>query len=556
MAKNLATHINRRETPQHERMPGEQGTRRVANSAGGFSFQVDKWERLQRFLILGSEGGSYYAGERELTRDNAKAVEECAAEDFDRTLRTILEISEGGRAPKNGPAVLALALLASLGPPNSSKVAEVLPRVARISTDLFHFAEMLKSLRGRGRSFRRAVQNWYLSKDARQVAYQATKYAQRDGWTHADTLRLVKPKTDDAELDGVFAYVTDRDWRNKMPGGEARTLLEAAEEAKAAKTKETIVALIRENGLVRECIPTNWLNEPEVWEALLEKMPMGAMVRNLGKMGSVGLLTPMGVATATVIDRLRNPEAIRKSRLHPLGLLMALTVYQQGHGFKGKLHWSPDSQIIDALDEAFYMAFDNVESTGQRHLLAIDVSGSMGHPPVAGSFLSPRSAAAAMAMVTIRAEQKTHPTAFSAGGGACGMAGWPSPYPSRFGGLQDGITPISLTARARLDHAVRTINALPMGGTDCALPMLYALERQILADVFVIYTDSETWAGNMHPVQALRKYREQMNPKAKLIVVGLVANDFSIADPQDAGMLDVVGFDAGAPAVMADFIKA
>jgi 60 kDa SS-A/Ro ribonucleoprotein len=35
----------------------------------------------------------------------------------------------------------------------------------------------------------------------------------------------------------------------------------------------------------------------------------------------------------------------------------------------------------------------------------------------------------------------------------------------------------------------------------------------------------------------------------------MVSNGFSIADPNDAGMLDVVGFDAAAPAVIADFIR-
>jgi len=38
-------------------------------------------------------------------------------------------------------------------------------------------------------------------------------------------------------------------------------------------------------------------------------------------------------------------------------------------------------------------------------------------------------------------------------------------------------------------------------------------------------------------------------------VVGMEANDFTIADPDDAGMLDVVGFDTAAPSVMSDFIR-
>lgn len=96
---------------------------------------------------------------------------------------------------------------------------------------------------------------------------------------------------------------------------------------------------------------------------------------------------------------------------------------------------------------------------------------------------------------------------------------------------------------------------MPFGGTDCALPMLYALERGIEADAFLIYTDSETWHGEVHPVQALRMYRERTGIPAKLVVVGMVSNGFSIADPDDAGTLDVVGFDTATPALIADFLR-
>jgi 60 kDa SS-A/Ro ribonucleoprotein len=81
------------------------------------------------------------------------------------------------------------------------------------------------------------------------------------------------------------------------------------------------------------------------------------------------------------------------------------------------------------------------------------------------------------------------------------------------------------------------------------------LRRGLKVDAFVVLTDSETWAGATHPVQALREYRARSGIAAKLVVVGLVSNGFSIADPNDGGMLDVVGFDAAAPAVIADFLR-
>jgi 60 kDa SS-A/Ro ribonucleoprotein len=81
------------------------------------------------------------------------------------------------------------------------------------------------------------------------------------------------------------------------------------------------------------------------------------------------------------------------------------------------------------------------------------------------------------------------------------------------------------------------------------------VSNKIDVDTFVVYTDSETWAGRNHPVEALRKYRSKMGIPAKLIVVGLEGNPFTIADPKDAGMLDVVGFDSAAPQIMADFAR-
>jgi 60 kDa SS-A/Ro ribonucleoprotein len=63
------------------------------------------------------------------------------------------------------------------------------------------------------------------------------------------------------------------------------------------------------------------------------------------------------------------------------------------------------------------------------------------------------------------------------------------------------------------------------------------------------------WAGSIHPAQALRDYRQRMGIPAKLVVVEMVSNGFTIADPDDAGMLDVVGCDTSTPTVISDFGK-
>ncbi|MEO6526614.1 MAG: TROVE domain-containing protein, partial [Gemmatimonadaceae bacterium] len=111
-SQHVSTRLRRLVTPQAEQIPF---STQIPNSAGGYAWPVDHWTRLDRFLVLGSEGGTYYIGERPLTRENAAAVTACLAEDGARVVRRTVEISESGRAPKNDPALFVLAMAAGLG---------------------------------------------------------------------------------------------------------------------------------------------------------------------------------------------------------------------------------------------------------------------------------------------------------------------------------------------------------------------------------------------------------------------------------------------------------
>jgi 60 kDa SS-A/Ro ribonucleoprotein len=75
-------------------------------------------------------------------------------------------------------------------------------------------------------------------------------------------------------------------------------------------------------------------------------------------------------------------------------------------------------------------------------------------------------------------------------------------------------------------------------------------------DAFVVVTDNETWAGRQHPVQALARYREQINPEARVAVMACSANGGSVVSDSDALALGVAGFDAAAPQIVGDFVRA
>jgi 60 kDa SS-A/Ro ribonucleoprotein len=424
--------------------------------------------------------------------------------------------------------MFALAACAGADDPATRKAAlGVLNKVCRTGTHLFLFARYVEQFRGWGRGLRDAVANWYTAKDSHALAIQLVKYQQREGWSHRDLLRLSKPRP-------PRNSPTDRNlaWAVGKPFSENNydTVLQAYEELHKGVTPKRAADLIEMFQVPWEAVPSEMLNDPKVLEALVPDMGAGALIRNLNRLTIAGLLKPMSTYNKVVIDKLTDADYIERSRVHPLNVLTAALTYSAGHGVKGDSKWTPVKQVVDALDTTFRLAFSNVVPADKRTMLCIDVSGSMTWGNIAGTFLTPNVASAAMALVTAATEPEYHIMGFC-----------------------HELRNLNITAKSSLDQAVRATHDQSFGGTDCALPMYWSLKNNVQCDHFVVYTDSETWAGRGHPVQALREYRQRTGIPARLTVVGMVSNGFTIADPNDGGMLDVVGFDSAAPALISDF---
>lgn len=542
----LKAHLPNAPTPQTEPI---RGSKQVANSAGGFAYGTDPMTQLRRFLILGSAGGSYYASERKLTTTNLLGVELAFEHSPAEALQTVIDVSLQGRAPRQSPTLYCLAMACGSTNLELRKDAiAAIPKICRTGTMLFEFLTYAEGFRGWGRSFKRGVAAWYEQKDPGLLALQMVKYRQREGWTHRDVLRLAHPVATTPEHKALYDFACGREVE-----GDAYALLPPvvrgyhqaalAEDAKYAEK----VAL--EFSLPREAIKPEHLTKP-VWEALLPQMGITAMIRNLGNMSKHDVLTSQSQATTDVVAKITDPDVLAKGRVHPLNVLMAGSTYTSGKGFKGSGTWPVVPKISQALDDAFYAAFGAVKPTGKKIMLALDISGSMAWSPIAGTNITPRAASAAMALVTARVEKDAMVTAFSTG-----RLSKPGNYYQGVKQHTEGIDEIDIRATDRLPDVLNAIDSLYPGGTDCSLPMLYALKHDLRFDAFVVYTDSETWAGSMHPVEALKKYRAETGIDAKLIVVGMVSNEFSIADPDDGGMLDVVGFDTATPNLMSEFIE-
>ena len=365
-----------------------------------------------------------------------------------------------------------------------------------------------------------------------------------------------KPTHKTGEHENNFIVVTDEEdglQQESPPPSElieVAVYLHAIMEMEACTTSVSdlykAIKLVRDHGLVREQIPTHLLNSSDIWTELLNSkgangkgMPLEALTRNLGKLSS--LPNFMGQEnTNTICARLSSNEDIQKSRIHPFKVLVASKIYGAGKALKGALSWTVSSRVRDQLTTTFLRSFKNVNPTGKRYMAALDVSGSMDCSCMGCPAITCRQASAALAQVLYETEPHVYLRGFSA-------AHVPGTGFYNFDPLvRHGMT---------LEQFISATNT-PFGPTDCSLPMRRAIDEGLDVDVFIVMTDSETYAGTTHPQVALENYRVKANkPNAKLIVVGMTANCLTIADPNDRNTLNLAGFDAAMPEIIAMFVR-
>ena len=384
---------------------------------------------------------------------------------------------------------------------------------------------------------------------------------------------FIEVKAQEQEQDQCQGQGQDQGQGQKQEQGPvSRDLLDTAVYLKAVMEIEACttsvadlykaLALARDHGLVREQIPTHLLNSSDIWTELLKSkgangkqagMPLEALTRNLGKFSS--LPNFMGANTDLICARLSSEDDIQKSRIHPFKVLVASRIYGMGKAMKGALTWTVHPRVRDQLTTTFLRSFKNVAPTGKRYMAALDVSGSMSVACMGCPAISCREASAALAHMLYETEHSGNGHVYVRGFTSSPSYGYgvgSSPAPSDNGFRSfDHLVRHGMT----LEQFIRATDA-PYGATDCSLPMLRAIDENLDVDVFIVMTDSETFAGKVHPQVALESYRVKANkPDAKLIVVGMTANCLTIADPNDRNTLNLAGFDASMPEIIAMFVR-
>lgn len=493
---------------------------------------------LRRFLILGS-GATFYADGGDVTRSMTDSAKAFVKDNPVAALDIVWDVARNRLALKRDPTlyVHAMLTLPTVRIDVRKAAFASLLDVAPIGTDLLHWLAFRKALGGRSnRSFRKAVGDWFLNH--RNLALQAVKYDQRDGWSLTDALRLARPTPETDEQGFLFQWITKPEWRDKATE-TPNPLINGYALLRMQDIESQAPMIIKTKRLPREAVPAPMLAHKEVWEALLPDMPSVALLRNLGKLGSLG------------IDVSRDKIEATSKVAHPFAILLARETYASGRGIKGSNTWPVNQRIVAALDTAFHESYKHLEVYPDLvPLIALDTSASMG-AAVAGTPLSSYQAEAAIASVLAYQFPKAVFVAYS-----------------------QGLTNLDPRRRS-YDGFMGEIKRLEHVGTYCWLPLDLVLRAQEHVDAVVSITDSETHpyvhsrgadfygfnainAPYSHATKVsdlVTMIQKQRNPEFRHAVVATAANNISIANALDPRQMDFAGLSADLPVALASFLS-
>jgi 60 kDa SS-A/Ro ribonucleoprotein len=292
---------------------------------------------------------------------------------------------------------------------------------------------------------------------------------------------------------------------------------------------ELLVDTVVKNKLAWEMIPTDQLNNATVLKSLLPNMPVTATIRNLNRFANAKLTEGLSDTTKAIITTKLNKSSIKYSKLHPVNIVNYLKTYASGKGFKGNGTWPVNQKLVDALEDAYHNSVEDFNATGKNILVGLDVSGSM-NTEVGGTSFTATQLGAVLALTTLKTEPNAELIAFDT-----------------------QLQQIALGKRTAITDAMKAVTH--GGGTDCSIPIQYALQTKRKFDAIVILTDSETYAGGRHSIDLLNEYRRTINKNVKVIEVAMVANGVTNFPQNDANILRVVGFDASVNEIIAKFIS-
>lgn len=471
-------------------------------------------------------------------------------------------MKESDRNSRFYPLAYTLAVCArSTNQDVSRKAYMAIQTVCRTPEKLFMFLKYCKEslkLKSWPRRHRMAVAKWYTTNpqyldNPMLLAKHVTKYRRRHGFSHKKVLKCCHPNTsrcpDDIKFILCYAVKGISKARRLHQGEEGKIMsvvdfINDVDTLRKGKMPEDdVVALIKKWELTWEQIPTVHLQSKEIWKALLNIMPMTALLRNLGKLTMHRLLEPGSQEETRTCSRLNNAELLKDAKLHPIQILSSLNGYRRGEGFRrNRYTWNVNQNIVHSLTQAYMTQLTSSSQTPnlpQNLLVAINIRHSIERHVVGIPLMNCKQTATALAMTLKQSQPSTHTVTFGSGGIARRLD---------FQLSDSGIYDIE----SALDAVEQRTDDNPV---NFDAPLQYAMQNMKAVNAVILMTDRLTEQDRSDIQRAYRNFKEHFLDVSFITVCFQNCEETSpVAEPQDPNMLDVIGVDAGALDIILSFI--
>lgn len=509
------------------------------NNEGNMVFRLNDFEKLKRFIFLGSDNNNLYLKKDILEYDNVLCLENLLDScRYDDILDVINDYKN--KVYKKDYLIYVLARCCAIrlddDPLYWKKDFKVdcfklVLEVCTIPTYLFLFVKLYEAINlklynttGWNKGIKEMISNWYQTKSYSELMYYITRYQSGYTWSHKDVLRLGHIKPKDKTYNDIFMYIT----KGKLnKDNKELEYLHIIEELKYEYNVDKIIEYIEKYNLVIEQVPHYLLNEKKILVSLISSMSIGTLLQNLNKITSLYILDDF----LDIVDLICKKVDI--SDIHPLQVLITLKIYKRGYYMNDDLKWNPNIKIINILETKFYSSFIQFNKINKRILLALDVSGNMLCNNICDiDCLTAKEVSCVMAMILDYTEKDIDIIEFG----------------SEFKRL-------NISSLQYLEDNLEYIKDIKYESTECELPIKWAYCNNKIYDAIIIFTDNEINCNTTDLYNELKLYRNKIGVNTKLVVVRLTSNKLSIVDPEDSNMIDICGFNVNMYNTIKEFLE-
>lgn len=452
----------------------------IVNEAGGLAYKLSPKHALAQYAATGCFNQTFYADAGEQLDKVLALANEVEPEFVAKTAVFARESSY----MKDMPAML----LAVLSIRDKALFERVFPRVADNGKMLRNFVQIMRSgavgRKSLGTLPKRMVREWFEKRNPEQIFKQSVGQSP----SITDILKMVHPKPSDAEREALFGYFIGREIDpDKLP--EVVTRFERFKNGDSAEVPDVPFQMLT-------ALPLG----TKEWTEIARNAPWQMTRMNLNTFQRHGVYADAEMVRI-IAERMRDAEAVRRSRVFPFQLMSAYKAAEANKGIP--------REIAEALQDAMEIATENVPAIDGRVWIFPDISGSM-HSPATGyrkgatSKVSCLDVAALFAATLLRKNPSAEVIPFS-----------------------DHIVAARLNPRDSVMTNAKILAALPSGGTNCSAPLKELNRRKAKGDLVIYVSDNESWVdsnrGWNSGTATMRQWNEfkSRNSDAKLVCIDI-----------------------------------